>query len=181
MRTLYIIALESETKGIFEQRNISPIYCGVGKVNAAYALTKALATGKYDLVINFGTAGSPHFPRGSLVAANRFVQRDMDVQALGFAAYETPYDDLPILIEHEQYYSDLPHAICASGDSFVTQNMPDNLALFDMEAYAMAKICTLEGIRFACVKYVSDGANDDSPIDWEASLSDATRKFRSLV
>jgi adenosylhomocysteine nucleosidase len=35
-----------------------------------------------------------------------------------------------------------------------------------MEAYAFAKTCAAFGIPFSCVKYISDGANENSSTDW---------------
>ena len=62
-RKLIVCALEDEIQGQLEGWDI--LYTGVGKVNATMALTKKL--GKhgtyipYDLVINYGTAGSQHW------------------------------------------------------------------------------------------------------------------------
>src|SRR5690606_18907685 len=41
----------------------------------------------------------------------------------------------------------------------------------------LAKVCTLEGATFACVKYVTDGADHAAGDDWQANLHRAAEKF----
>ena len=56
---LYVVALKEEVDTEFIDK-FDVLITGVGKVNAAYELTRHLAENKniYNLVINFGTAGS---------------------------------------------------------------------------------------------------------------------------
>ena len=66
-RRLIVMALELEGQGVFERRGIPVLYCGVGKVNATYALTRRLADYRHaghalPHVVNFGTAGSRRHP-----------------------------------------------------------------------------------------------------------------------
>lgn len=165
------MALEMEN----QQTIPNVIYTGVGKVNAAYMLTKMLAKQQYDVVINLGTAGSHKFQRGELIASNQFIERDMDVTALGFSAYQTPFDKCDIIIQHQQIFTKLPHGICYSGDNFEIRQK--NYDVIDMEAYAMAKICHLEKIPFASIKYITDGANESAAIDWQGNLNNASAKL----
>ena len=46
-----------------------------------------------------------------------------------------------------------------------------------MEAFALARVCLSENARFACVKYITDGADSDSTTHWEAALDNASRAF----
>ena len=55
---------------------------------------------------------------------------------------------------------------CGSGDSFVTSNIEMDVDVVDMEAYAIAKICKKENIKFRCFKFISDEANENAKIDW---------------
>ena len=94
-RRLIVMALELEGQGVFESRGIPVLYCGVGKVNATYALTRRLADYRHaghapPHVLNFGTAGSRSHPTGTVVECRAFVQRDMDVSGLGFPRGVTP-------------------------------------------------------------------------------------------
>lgn len=185
-RPLVVMALPSESEGLIEDLGLEVIYTGLGKVNAAHGLTRALYTAQargvvYPYVLNLGSAGSHDFPRGALVEADRFVQRDMDVTGLGFALGATPFENMPAMLEATRRFAHLPRAICGTGDSFLQAPSPVACGLVDMEAYAYAKVCTLEGVAFACVKYVTDGANDGSHTDWQKHLVDAPHAFAALL
>jgi adenosylhomocysteine nucleosidase len=184
-KPLLVMALREEGQGRLEQLGHEVLYCGVGKVNAAYRLTRRLASGsareEYAYVLNLGSAGSRTFNRGSLVAADRFVQRDMDVTALGFAHGETPFESHPSMITFPRIFSTLPHGICGSGDSFLQTAPPVPADILDMEAYALAKVCLQEQIPFACVKYITDGADGAASSDWQNNLKDAARAFAELL
>ena len=179
---LVIMALPVESQGVFERDGVPVLYTGVGKINAAWSLTRKLSEYRHasqamPLVINFGTAGSRSFPTHTLVACHSFVQHDMDVTGLGFARGTTPFDDSPARIEFDSVFPNLPQAICASGDSFQTGECALPCDVVDMEAYALAKVCWLEHVQFACVKYVTDGADDSSGSDWQDNLHRAADQF----
>ena len=182
---LVTMALRAEGAGRFEAAGIEVLYTGVGKVNAAITLTRRLAEiGRGDarlpLVVNFGTAGSASLAAKSLVACRRFVDRDMDVGALGFAPGVTPFDTLPPVLEFPAAFPDLPDAVCGSGDSFATAHGGFDCDVVDMEAYALAKACKLAGAGFACAKYVSDGADEHAAEHWQANVAGAADRFVAL-
>jgi adenosylhomocysteine nucleosidase len=147
---------------------------GVGKVNATHRLTRRLleerARGREPLVVNFGTAGSRRFPTGALVACRRFVQRDMDVTGLGFEPHQTPFEDVPRELEFPEMFPGLDHGVCASGDRFEALDAAPRWEVIDMEAYALAKVCFFEGVRFACAKFITDGADSSAASDWRENL-----------
>ncbi|HEY6452557.1 MAG TPA: 5'-nucleosidase [Steroidobacteraceae bacterium] len=183
--TLVVMALEMEGQGLFERAGVPVLYTGLGKVNAALSLMRALREREHGghaspLVLNFGTAGSHTLPTGALVACQRFVQRDMDVSGIGFPLGVTPFEDIPAQLEFPAVFEDLPVALCGSGDSFQTGVAKLHCEVIDMEAYALAKVCHLEGVRFGCAKYVSDGADSSAASDWQRSLPLAADAFWQL-
>ena len=167
-KNLIVMALQSECRGFFSAYN--PVYTGVGKVNAAYHLLKAIQEHQPDRVINLGSAGSTTFNAGALVNCTSFIQRDMDVTPLGFEKWQTPFDESGSILEYGNRVNDLPEGICGTGDSFDTSGKKEAYNLVDMEAYALAKICQAEGIPFTCIKFISDGADGQAHQDWEKSL-----------
>lgn len=180
-----VMALRIESSGVFEAAGVPVLYCGVGKVNAAIALTKELSRyaqqgEEMPLVVNFGSAGSRCFASGTLVACQEFVQRDMDVSGLGFALGVTPYDEAPSSLIFDPVFTHLPAGICGSGDSFATADIEVDCAVIDMEAYALAKVCWHENARFACVKYVTDGADHTAAEDWQRNVHVAAEEFLQL-
>jgi len=179
---LIVMALEVEAQGLFRARGADVLFTGIGKVNAAYQLTRRLAVerqlGSKPLVVNLGTAGSRHYKRGSVVACRSFVQRDMDVTGLGFPLGHTPFENnVPDELVFPEYFPELPHARCGSGDRFEAHSEALLWDVIDMEAYAFAKVCFLEGLPFACVKYITDGADGSAGVDWHANLPVAAREF----
>jgi adenosylhomocysteine nucleosidase len=179
------MALAAEGAGRFEHSGIPVLYTGIGKVNAAIALMRRFADYRgagrgLPLVVNFGTAGGVTVTARTLVACRRFVDRDMDVGALGFAPGETPFDRLPPLLEFAPRFAALPEAVCGSGDSFATRAQAVASDVVDMEAYALAKACVIEGADFACAKYVSDGADEHAAQHWRENLAGAADAYIGL-
>jgi adenosylhomocysteine nucleosidase len=185
-RRLIVMALEIEGQGLFESRGIPVLYCGVGKVNAAYALTRRLADYRHTgapapHVINFGTAGSRRHPTGTLLECHAFVQRDMDVSGLGVPLGTTPFDaGVPARLDFPPVFPHLKTAVCGTGDSFATAECAVECDVLDMEGYALAKVCWLERTRFTAVKWVTDGADHAAGADWQANLHHAAERFLQL-
>ena len=182
---LVVMALRVESAGVFEKAGVPVLFCGVGKVNAAIALMKELsryAHGRQDLplVVNFGSAGSRCHATGALLSCHEFVQRDMDVGGLGFALGVTPYDEAPSPLIFDPVFTQLPAAVCGSGDSFATVDVEVACEVIDMEAYALAKVCWHENARFACAKYVTDGADTSAADDWQRNVHKSAEEFLQL-
>jgi len=180
---LFVFALEGEACDQFH--DLPVLFTGVGKVNATLALLSHLMTApvKPELVINCGTVGARDFAPGTLLQCHRFVQRDMDVTALGFPAFQTPFSEVPPIVSGgAKIWPDLPDAVCGTGDHFVTK-WPDDapFQLVDMEAYALACVCAQQGIPFMSLKYVSDNADDTAHVDWGAALKRAAVSMRGAV
>jgi adenosylhomocysteine nucleosidase len=182
---LVAMALPQESRGQLEAAGATLLYTGVGKVNAAMTLAKRLAElraagAALPLVVNLGTAGSRHVPAHSLVACNRFAQRDMDVSGMGLPVGVTPFDATPSVLEFPPLFTELPQLLCSTADSFATDLHAVTGDVVDMEGFALARVCLAEGARFACAKYVTDGADGDSAQHWEAALEQAARRFAEL-
>lgn len=179
------MALPMEAQGVFDAVGANVVFTGIGKANAAYHLTRALYRARQagcepDLVVNFGSAGSPIHITGSVLGCTRFIQRDMDVTGLGFDLGTTPFEDTPAMLTFEPVFQSLPSATCATADRFETQSVGLNYDVIDMEAYALAKVCHLEGLPFACAKFITDGADHNAATSWEANLPRAAQAFWDL-
>ncbi len=180
---LIVFALESESRGQFVDFPVC--YTGVGKINAAYGLMRALndwrakSGANPGLILNLGSAGSPVFKTGSIVNCTSFIERDMDVTPLGFAPYQAPFDTTPSPLVYGNRYMDYPEACCGTGDHFVDDAGDHPWQVMDMEAYALAKICAAEGIPFGCLKFISDGADGKAAEVWEQALDQGARLLRA--
>lgn len=176
---LLVFALESEAGKAFDDYNT--LFVGIGKVSASYHLTKAILAHKPDLIINLGTAGSTKFDRGSVVNCSQFIQRDMDVRALGFQKFETPFSDDPVVLDYGLSIEHLPKGVCGSGDQFEVEHRNPEYNVVDMEAFALAKISASESIDFLCFKYISDGADGSAADDWTVEVKKAAVALRKVL
>lgn len=176
---LFVFALESEAGGHFGKDN--KVFVGVGKVNATYYLTKAIAKYQPDIIINLGTAGSTVFDRGSVVCCTQFIQRDMEVSALGFSKFETPFENSAIILDNGIALSELPIGICGTGDQFEMEHNNHEYNVIEMEAYALAKVAKLENIPFLALKYISDGADGNAVDDWNLEVKKASEALSKAL
>lgn len=176
-----VMALASESKGLFEQNNIAVNYSGIGKVNAAFKAYDIIQKTQCKTLLNLGTAGSSVFNAHELVEVTTFVQRDMDVSPLGFDVGVTPMDEhFPSSIELAPYFKNLAKGICGTGDNFEIGSPKVHCDLVDMEGYALAKVCKKLGVRLISVKYITDGANETAHLDWEENLLFGAQKLLEL-
>jgi len=191
---LIVCALEQETQGQLDnyfddERQI--LYTGVGKVNATLKLTQRLHSSYLhylpkmpELVINYGTAGSRELSIGELVDCTKFIQRDMNVSGMGFHRGQTPFEDTEIVLDSNSEFNPIgKHYVCGTGDNFV-DNIEDEIEyidVFDMEAYALAKVCHHYKVPFISFKYITDNADEHSPKDWVDNCSDGIVEFKERI
>lgn len=176
---LYVFALESEATHEFEHHN--PLFVGIGKMNAMYHLMKKIAQNRPSIIINLGSAGSNTHNRGEVVCCTRFIQRDMDVTALGFEKYKTPFSAHEPILCCGLKIDGLQEGTCGTGDSFVTGHDTADYDVIDMEAYPLAWIAMQEQIPFLCLKYISDGADGAAAEDWQQSVKHAAAALKNAM
>ena len=191
IQTLFVCALKRETQGQLDD-DYDVIYTGVGKINATFHLHSKLGEiyNSYQalprLVINYGTAGGRRILIGQLVDCTKFIQRDMNVTSLGFMKGQTPFEKhIPTILKSTKVkFNPIgKHYVCGSGDNFVedVENEIDSIDVFDMEAYALAKVCKHYHVPFISFKYITDNADSLSSKDWEENCSDGIRKFKEII
>lgn len=171
MQTLVVIALKVESQGLFEAAGYSVFYCGVGSVRATHHMTQWLQQHKPDRVINLGTVGSHNFKQGDLVECTSFVQRQ-------------PNDFLKMpsqILKTPAALTNLPQAVCGSGDFIETSAPITACDVFDMEAYALAFTCQKMNTPFHCIKYVTDSSNESLVQDWQKNLNQAALTLLQLL
>ncbi|NUY82632.1 nucleosidase [Flavobacterium sp. MAH-1] len=176
---LFVFALEIEAASAFEDSNNA--FVGVGKVLSTYNLMKRLEIEKPSIIVNLGSAGSTEFARGSVINCTKFIQRDMDVQALGYKKFETPFSGEDPVLEYGISVENLPQGICGTGDFFETSHVNTEYNVIDMEAYPLALIAKKENIPFLCLKYISDGADGAAAEDWLVSVHHAALALRNEI
>jgi len=170
MDKIYVAALKDEVVGLDYFH-----FLGVGKINATIKTTELIHKFKPKEIINFGTAGSLNNKLNGIIECTKFYQRDMDCRGLlNFKLGQTPFDKINEIINSENGYS------CGSGDNFVTTKIEMDVDVVDMEAYAIAKVCSLKGLKFRCFKFISDNADKSADNDWNKNLKIAAKKFEEF-
>lgn len=176
---LFVFALEQEAADKFS--DFHPLFIGVGKVNAAYRLTKRITVDKPSIIVNLGSAGSNTFDRGSVICCTKFIQRDMDTTTIGCKKYETPFSGIPSILEYGLNIQSLPEGICGTGDNFEVGHSVKDYNVIDMEAYPLAYIAYKEQIPFLCLKYISDGADESAAEEWSTTVHHAAEALRNTI
>ena len=170
MDKIYVAALKDEVIGL----NYFHLL-GVGKINATIKTFELINKFKPKEIINFGTAGSLNNKLNGIIECTKFYQRDMDCRGLlNFKLGQTPFDKINEIINSENGYS------CGSGDNFVTTKIEMDVDVVDMEAYAIAKVCSIKGVKFRCFKFISDNADKSADNDWNKNLKIAAKKFEEF-
>ena len=172
--------------GVINGAEVVAVVAGVGKVNAAVAAQTMILTYAPDYVINIGVAGGLHggFKIGDIAVAAAVVEHDMDTTTVGdppgfISGLNTVYikcDDRLMKIMKSAAEKCGVHAvsgIIASGDQFISSGLArkkiiDNFGAVaaEMEGAAVGHVCAMNGVKFGVMRAISDGADDDSHMDY---------------
>ncbi len=172
-----LVALESELPDALPS-GYRVVYTGIGKINATYAALKTVQRDDCEQIINYGSAGTliPEHA-GKLLQMGLILQRDMDARPLA-ALGETPLETRVAAQGIKLAAGD--HSL-STGDNFVSAPPELNSDAVDMEAYAIAKVCALEGVPFSCYKFISDLADENAAEQWQQNVSKGAVAFLALL
>lgn len=187
MNILYVMAVEAEY-GPHLKARITPLMTGIGPVEAAVAVTRALAEASHagalpDLVVSLGSAGSRVLEQCGLYQASSVSYRDMDASALGFPKGQTPLLDLPPVLPLKTI-DGLPTARLSTGANVVSGAAYDGIdaEMVDMETYAVLRACQAFGVPLLALRGISDGADELSHVDdWRQYLHVIDEKLAAAV
>jgi adenosylhomocysteine nucleosidase len=166
MKRIYIVALPLEVDMKTNINGDTIYFSGVGKINAAYTAAQVCML-KPDEIINIGSCGSLTLSPNEIIEVGTVYQ---DIDGTPLCEYGvTPFEnDKEIKISDSLF-------TCFTTDYFVdmTQkskysknylDMIQKVSIFDMECFAIAKICSKFNIPFRAIKWISD--NGDGK-DWQ--------------
>jgi adenosylhomocysteine nucleosidase len=163
-RVLYVMAVEAEY-GPHLRARFTPLMTGVGPVEAAVVLTRALAGleaagGLPDLVVSLGSAGSATLGQTEVFQATRVGYRDMDASPLGFPKGETPFLGLPAEVDLPLRVPGVPEATLSTGADIVSGAAYDGIDadMVDMETWALLRACQAWEVPLVALRGISDGA-----------------------
>lgn len=152
-----LLTKTNAVKGFFNGLEIAVAISGIGKVNAAIALTELLNNYKFSNIVNIGLAGaSHHFKIGQFVFVKTAIQYDFDIRHFGYQLGEIP-NDVPFAIDSNYNYCNLEEAVLYTQDRFQTQELDIKTPyLVDMEGAAFLQVAKKFNRNLAIIKYVSD-------------------------
>ena len=152
---------------------VTAVLSGIGKVNAASA-AMFLADGGCDLILNFGLSGGlKGVSRGEFILPDSFLEHDFDLTVFGYKPCEKPGQTYIYKADRE-----VISAFCAAagaritsaavcGDRFINDRQSRNYFIrefsassCDMETAAVASVCHITKIPFACLRRISDDASE---------------------
>ena len=187
-RVLFVMATEAEYGPRLRAR-IQPLITGVGPVEAAVGTSLALGAlmrqaTPPDLVVSLGSAGSARLAQCGLYQASAVAYRDMDASPLGFAPGQTPFLDLPPVLELPHRLPGLPAASLSTGANIVSGAAYDGIAqdMVDMETFAVLRACQATGLPLIALRGISDGAQELRQVsDWTEYLPVIDAKLAEAI
>ena len=181
-KKVFIVAVPDEVEVQEEILGFPVIFSGVGKINATIATYKAFSE-KYSEVINIGSCGSLTLPVGEIVKVGQVFQ-DIDVTPL------CSYGDTPFETSSKQVVIDTLSSIsCFTTDYFYDYSQIDKYSekylemiskcsIFDMECFAIAKVCKRFNIKFSSYKWVSDNGDGSN---WKENCKIGFEKIKQII
>ncbi len=179
LNVLIVYAVEEERVHI-DMPECKFHYCrtGVGKIAAALAVEKAITKHRPDVVLNIGTAGTVKFELGSIHLCCQFIDRDMEkLQNFGVPFKVDFTEEVARCGLFKTWKFD---SICNTGDTFLT-SADGTGDVFDMESFAVARVCQSHHIPFVGVKCVTDKIGQNSIQHWEDKLAEAQATLQHFV
>lgn len=173
---LLVVALEEEAAHLHVSE-LPVLVTGIGKVNAAVAVTSVLGQSSPSRVVNLGTAGALREGISGTHVIRRVVQHDLDddgIFALTGLHFATPID---LAAEG---------STLATGDAFVSDDahralLAQRADLVDMEGYAVAAAAIAAGVPVTLVKEVSDTASDGAGATWRQAVDACAERLGAWV
>lgn len=189
------------TRGKLAGKDVVLAVCGIGKVFAAICAQTMILTYAPQLIINTGVAGGldEDLKIGDVVVATKLVQHDMDTTPLGdppglisginvveFPADEAAGSLMAACVKEQGVGCRL--GLIASGDQFVAGGEKKDFirrtfgaSACEMEGASIAHTAYVNGVPFAVIRAISDGANDDSSMDYPTFVKIAAHRSALAV
>jgi len=185
---LYVMAAEPEY-GPHLQMRITPLMTGIGPIEAAVELARALGRLSHegllpDLVVSLGSAGSAKLEQGSVHQVSSVSYRDMDASPLGFEKGRTPLLDLPTIVDLPLHIPGVSTASISTGANIISgaaYNLID-ADMVDMESFAILRATMAFDIAMIGLRGISDGARELSHLgDWTQYLHIVDLRLAEVV
>ncbi len=188
-------------KGLLNDKEIILTQSGIGKVNVAISTALLINEFKPAYIINTGSAGAlqPGLSLGDVVISSEVAYHDADARAFGYEIGQIP--GMPATYKADQELFEKvdkvlkslsqngKEGLIVSGDSFIGTNaqrqtilasFPHALAA-EMEAAAIAQTCFQFNTPFIITRAISDLADEEAGMTFEAFLKVASQSSSKMV
>ena len=186
------------TEGDIGDKKVVAAVCGIGKVFAAICAQTMILRYSPEVIINTGVAGTLTNELNILdtVVASALVQHDMDTTYFGdprgliSGINKVEFECDEGLAEKicENISSKYIRVIIASGDAFIADENRKrdiketfNAVCCEMEGAAIAHVCYVNNIKCCVVRTISDGADGDKEMSYEAFCEKAAEKSAQII
>jgi adenosylhomocysteine nucleosidase len=170
-QVMFVMAVDAEY-GPHLKTRIKPLMTGVGPVEAAVVLSRALTRLEAesrlpDLVVSLGSAGSRSLEQTEVYQVSSVAYRDMDASPLGFEKGRTPFLDHPAIVPLPLRIPGIAEASLSTGGNIVSGSAYDLVSadMVDMETFAVLRCCQLFGLPLIGLRGISDGKAELKHVD----------------
>jgi len=195
--------------GKIENKDVTILRCGIGKVNAAIGCALLIRQFEPVYVINSGSAGGTKadLKVGDAVISSGLVYHDVDVTAFNYLPGQLPEQpqifpaDEKLIKCAENAVNELKkelslpadfnysRGLIGSGDVFMHDSEHINkvlktfpsIAALEMEGAAIAHCCYLFSVPFIVIRALSDIAGKESPVSFDEFLPIASKNSALIV
>ncbi|WP_430250603.1 5'-methylthioadenosine/S-adenosylhomocysteine nucleosidase [Neorhizobium sp. DAR64860/K0K1] len=185
---MFVMAVDAEY-GPHLKTRIKPLMTGVGPVEAAAVLSRALTRLEAesrlpDLVVSLGSAGSRSLEQTEVYQVSSVAYRDMDASPLGFEKGRTPFLDHPAIVPMPLRIPGIAEASLSTGGNIVSGSAYDLVAadMVDMETFAVLRCCQVFGLPLIGLRGISDGKAELKHVDnWTEYLHVIDEKLAEAI
>ena len=185
---MFVMAVDAEY-GPHLKTRIKPLMTGVGPVEAAVMLSRALTRLEVesrlpDLVVSLGSAGSRSLEQTEVYQVSSVAYRDMDASPLGFEKGRTPFLDHPAIVPLTLRIPGIAEASLSTGGNIVSGAAYDLVAadMVDMETFAVLRCCQVFGLPLIGLRGISDGKAELKHVDnWTEYLHVIDEKLAEAI
>ncbi len=188
-------------KGLLNGKEIILTQSGIGKVNVAISTALLINEFKPAYIINTGSAGAlqPGLSLGDVVISSEVAYHDADARGFGYEIGQIPgmpatyKADQELFKKVDKVLKSLSQngkeGLIVSGDSFIgtsaqrqtiLASFPHALAA-EMEAAAIAQTCFQFNTPFIITRAISDLADEEAGMTFEAFLKVASQSSSKMV
>lgn len=175
---------------------------GIGKVQAAMALTAILATQEIDLIFISGSAGSltTNVNIGDVIVASEFAYHDVDATSAGeYVVGQVPSEPARFDLRGQyfasfttfldQEKSSYHEGLIVTGDTFVAskkvrqkilESFPDALGT-EMEGAAFAQVAKHFEVPMIGLRAISDNGDENADFDFDQFVKKAGENTAKLI